>query len=117
MIEAQKIINAERNFSLILPSHSPTEVHLSSGEFIKIYIKKGDQKSETWSNPKVVIGYDISTSTFTAAGKNWRTIHASIEDTWAAMPDESLSAMISQANDVLDIDIEEIISSLLSPYK
>lgn len=44
MIKAHNIITAKRKLSLILSSQSPTDVHLSGGELIEIYIKQRIQK-------------------------------------------------------------------------
>lgn len=60
----------------------------------------------------MILGYDLSTPTVTLPNKNGHILRAAMEAIRHAIPDESFSSMIRQANDQLDNDIDELKSDL-----
>lgn len=114
LLEAQITLSAKRKLVRILSLKSPTDISVSPGDLVEIYIKQDKQKRGKWLSPRVILDFDPSTSSVTVPGSNGRTIRAAIEDVRHALSDVLFASIVRKANDEIDADIQEIVEQISS---
>lgn len=109
-IEDQIMLSANRKLARILSSMSLTDIQLSPGDIVKMYIKQHDkQKRGKRLSPLVNLDFEPITASITVTGSNFRTIRSALGDARHSLPNVSFSATVRHANDDFDNDIQELI--------
>eukprot|EP00178_Gracilaria_changii_P016470 TRINITY_DN4728_c0_g1_i1.p1 TRINITY_DN4728_c0_g1~~TRINITY_DN4728_c0_g1_i1.p1 ORF type:complete len:805 (-),score=91.02 TRINITY_DN4728_c0_g1_i1:529-2943(-) len=106
MVEAHQSLVAKRKLTLILRSKATTEIPLSVGDMVQLFVKHQHQKRGHWSSAKPILSYDRASRTVTVPGAHGRKISAAIEDIRPAVSKDELAARIQDALDEMQSSVE-----------
>jgi len=109
---AHEVLIAKRKLNLILRSKSTSDIDVSPGDLVEVYLKKQHEKRGKWSSAKPVLSFDRSSRTVTVPGSNGRKIKAAIEDTRFAPKENQLASAIQESIDEIDLYIQEALSDI-----
>jgi len=113
---AHDVLIAKRKLNLILRSKATTDIDISPGDLVEIFIKKQHEKRGKWSAPKPVLFYDPCSRTVTVPGSRGRKMKAAIEDIRYAAKSNTLAETIQASIDEIDNYIYESVQDMDSEF-
>ncbi|PXF41606.1 hypothetical protein BWQ96_08672 [Gracilariopsis chorda] len=106
IVKAHQALVTKRKLTLILRSKATTEMPLSVGDMVQVFVKHQNQKRGHWFSAKPVLSYDLASRTVTVLGANGRKLFAAIKDTRPAVSKDELAATIQDALDGMHFSVQ-----------
>ena len=114
IMDAHEKLQAKRKLSLILRSRAPTEVPISVGDMVDVFLRTGMSKQGKWSTPKIVLQVDHAARSVVVPSKFGRRSTVAFEDIRLSLAEESLANDVQHAIDDLEKSIEEAVDENFS---
>jgi len=103
---------AKRKLNVILRSKATSDIGVTPGDLVQIYIKKQHEKRGKWSSPKPVLSFDTKSQTITVPGSNGRKIRSAIEDVRHATGENDFARIVQESIDQLDDLVQSSIQDI-----
>lgn len=86
---------------------STTNIPVSEGLQVKVYVNNGHEKWGRWLSARPILVYDCENGTVTIPGKNGRNVFSEIEDIRIAIDDSPLATAIHESIDIIDSELSD----------
>lgn len=94
-----------------------TEIALSPGDMVDVYVKSNGQKKGKWRLSRQVPKFDSKSARVTLPSSRGKTMNAAIEDLRPDVPADRFASLVRESNDELDDVMQDIVHTLPDAVK